>query len=526
MTLEEKRAKLSALLAKDPGQLSGRDGLQDLGLMIDCATELADTAALEQSVERATILQPTLAVAKDIAEFHYFLGNAWDELCYLRRAADGSSWEWKQPELEEANRCFRTALASDGFVRLPRPRQCQVLTNIGNHFDHVGRFVEAVEYWDRALAIDPHFGMAIGNRGFGLSNYAWHLYDPGHGVVFLRVAHKALVDATAQPLEGNALASFRATRERIEKAFHGKPPAGEPRFREYSLGRSKAEQEYRRMCLRRRLFLNPLNDLGQYSVAARDILTTPSMTTSINEGPRFQGFFNQLKQEYASARYLYVEGMKKPGRAHYSDRDVRLFDTLDYPVYGLAAEELKLAFRMSYSVLDKVAFFLNKYLGLGIPEREVKFRTLWFKKHGAKQGILRPEFKDRQNLPLRGLYWLSLDLADPTEDLREALEPEARELAEIRNHLEHKYLKLHSEGFHGENHRQTQGFLTDTLSFSINRRSFEQKCLTMLKLARAAIMYLSFAVRVEERHRAEERGASGAVAMPMRLRDFPDEWKR
>ncbi len=139
MTLEEKRAKLSALLAKDPGQLSGRDGLQDLGLTIDYATGLADSAALQQAVERATALWPTLADAKDVAEFHFFLGNAWDELCYLRRAADGLSWEWKQSELEEANRSFRAAQASDGFACLHRYRQCQVLTNIGNHFDRVGR---------------------------------------------------------------------------------------------------------------------------------------------------------------------------------------------------------------------------------------------------------------------------------------------------------------------------------------------------------------------------------------------------
>lgn len=526
MTPDEKRAKLEVLLAKDHRQLSGRDGLQDLGLMIDYATDLADRGALEQAIELAKTIRPTLVAAKDIAEFHYFLGTAWDGLRMLRRTVEGGLWDWNQPELEEANRALRTAYASDGFALLQRYRQCQLLTNIGNHFDRVGRFVEAVEYWDRALTVDSAFGMALGNRGLGLCTYASHMYDKRHRAVFLRVARTALQDAVDRPLEGNAVAFFRETLSRIGKLFRGKPPSGEPVFREYSLGRTKAEQEYRRTCLQRRLFLNPLNDLGLHSIGARDILTTPSMTTGINEGPRFQGFFNQLKQEYVSARYLFVEGVREPRRAHYSDRDVVLFDTLDYPVYGLAAEQLKLAFRTSYSILDKVAFFLNEYLGLGVPEAKVKFRTIWFKGQDGRQGILRPELKNRRNLPLRGLYWLSLDLANPAEDLREALEPEARDLAVIRNHLEHKYLKLHSEGFHGENHKQAPGFMADTLSFSINRLDFERKCLKMLKLARAAVMYLSFAIHAEERRQRKEREASGAVAMPITLMAFPDDWKR
>jgi tetratricopeptide (TPR) repeat protein len=520
------RRELDTRLAQDPAQLTGDDGLRLLGQVVDLATDLRDTPALERALDIARTVKGKLSGPKGTAAFHFCLGLLWDELRRLRRTADGASHEWKQPELEEANRAFRAAHAGGGFARLHPHMQCQVLTNIGNHFDRVGRFVEAVDFWDRALAVDPRFGMAIGNRGIGLSNYARHLFFRGHRAAFLRAARTALLDAVERPLEGNAVAGFRETLSHIDRLFRGQPPTGEPRFREYPLGRTKAERSYRLTCLRRRLFLNPLNDLGQYTAGARDVLTLPAMTMGINEGPRFQGLFNQLKQEYVSARYLYVEGASEPRRAHYSDRDVLLFDTLDYPVYGLAAEELKLAFRMSYSVLDKVAFFVNEYLGLGIAERGVQFRTIWFEKPDGKKGILRPEFRDRRNLPLRGLYWLSLDLADPAQDLREALEPDARDLAEIRNHLEHKYLKLHSLGFHGENHKQANEPLADTLSFSINRLAFEEKCLKMVKLARAAIMYLAFAVRVEEFRRAKERGEAGTAAVQMPFLDFPDEWKR
>lgn len=52
---------------------------------------------------------------------------------------------------------------------------------------------------------------------------------------------------------------------------------------EYSLG-EKAEETYRRWCLRHHLFLNPLNDLPQeLSCFATDSLHLPDMITPIEQ---------------------------------------------------------------------------------------------------------------------------------------------------------------------------------------------------------------------------------------------------
>jgi hypothetical protein len=61
------------------------------------------------------------------------------------------------------------ALREEGVSKLPDQRVCQVLTNLGSAMPQVGRPVEAVEYWDRALEVVPLFSMARGNRGYGLS---------------------------------------------------------------------------------------------------------------------------------------------------------------------------------------------------------------------------------------------------------------------------------------------------------------------------------------------------------------------
>ncbi|MDX5595492.1 LA2681 family HEPN domain-containing protein [Pseudovibrio sp. SPO723] len=41
--------------------------------------------------------------------------------------------------------------------------------------------------------------------------------------------------------------------------------------------------------------------------------------------------------------------------AHFSDKDVALYNTLDYPSYALAVEKARLAYRMEYSLFDKIA---------------------------------------------------------------------------------------------------------------------------------------------------------------------------
>src|SRR5260370_37886414 len=109
----------------------------------------------------------------------------------------------------------------------------------------------------------------------------------------------------------------------------------------------------------------------------------------------FFAFFNQIKQEFVSARFLRFEGITSSG-AHYSDRGVLLHNTFDYPTYSLAIERVKSAFRILYSLFDKIAFFLNQYLELAIPERQVTFRTFWYVSQDRKKG-LRPELQQRRN---------------------------------------------------------------------------------------------------------------------------------
>jgi tetratricopeptide (TPR) repeat protein len=503
---------------------STEEALSHIGQLIDLSLDMQKIEGLKHAIKLSEELQKCHLTTGQLATSHYFLGNAWANLRILLRVNSIRSWEWEQKEIEKEIVHFRRALHKDGLHELPDERVCQILTNLGNLMDHIGRFAEAVEYWDRALAKLPSFPMAHGNRGYGLTHYARTLYDPGHVGVFLKYAHMDISTALLSELHEDVRKSFNRCLTWIEAVLSQKFLGKDVDMYSFSLGASEQEILYREWCLENRLFLNPLNDLGPYSIAAHDILTTPSIVVGIGVGPYFPGYFNQMKQEFVSARYLYYEGINVED-SHFSDWDVLLYNTLDYPSYCLSVEKVKAAFRIVYSLFDKIAYFLNEYLDLSIPKKRVTFKTLWYEAHNKKKG-LRPDFKHRQNWPLRGLFWLSKDLFEDNLSFKESIEPDAQELHDIRNHLEHKYLKLHENLWHGAplDSDEASFTLSDTLAFSMHRREFEAKTLRLIKMARAALINLSLAIHCEEQIRAKENEPDNIVP-GISLDVWEDEWK-
>ena len=272
------------------------------------------------------------------------------------------------------------------------------------------------------------------------------------------------------------------------------------KYKEWDLGDSKEEVDYRKWCLSNNLFLNSLNDLDNISIAARDVLHLPAIIMKIDEKPFHHGLFNVIKQEYITARYLLFESMKhaQQGEVHIADKDNTMVETLDYTFHSIGIEKKKIAFRMAYSIFDKIAYFMNEYFNLGMRQQDVYFKKIWYSKGEKKKGLVR-KFVANENWPLRGLFWLSKDLFENDDEFKNCLEPDAKELNDIRNHLEHKYLKVHMFGTH-----YSPPFSSDDLSYSISRDSLFEKTLRLLKLTRSAIMYLSYSVHREEQIRRKD----------------------
>lgn len=500
--------------------LDDDEALQLIAEHINAAGDHGNMALASTALALADALEERGVSDEDLAVLDYFRANAWDARYRQRLGARARVWDWDQPEVREQIFLLRKALNNTAFGTLHPMYRCQILTNLANQFDKIGRFVEAQAIWTRALGIDPDFWMARANRGNGLMFYVGTLYDPGHQSVLALHAHRDLTDAVEQipsfPDLGDVRLAPQFASHAGQIASHFDLEAVRTRHDSdgWSLGETPEEQSYRRWCLQQVLFLNPLNDVERKPVAAQDILGLPSFTLDLDSPPIVIGMANELKQGFASARWLLYEGMHSDA-VHFSDRDVLLFNTLDYPAYGLSVEKVKLAFRMAYSSLDKIAYFLNFYFELGIPQKKVSFRTIWRDK---ENGPVRDVFVQSENWPWRGLFWLGKDLFD--EDMRDTTEPDARALAELRNHLEHKYVKVHDMG---PPLGSPDDPLFDRLAHAISRADLEQRTLKLLQLVRAALIYLFLGMHRNERARA--RGKTGRLS-GMPLDAWRDEWKR
>jgi tetratricopeptide (TPR) repeat protein len=491
--------------------------LEHVGRLVDLAHAHRDAGGAEHAIALVAELQLDSWSSRDRAHMLFFLANAWDDLARVRAKTDDERWTWSSAEKDASLLALRRAVAEDGFAELSADVQCKILTNLGNAFSTIGRYIEAVEYWNAALAVDPSFPMALANRGYGRFHYAKTLYDEGHCERFLRAAYQDLQAGVPSVPYPDAKEYFTFIAGKIEERYGAEFLRRPDTYRDFSLGGSEAEVAYRTWTLRERLFLNPMNDLDTASVAATDVLHTPSMVVPAGEPPILQGFFNAMKQEYTAARFLLWQGLHTQVPA-FADRDVYLMNTLDYPAYGVNGEYLKLAFRSFYSLFDKIAFFLNRYLRLGTDPNRVYFARIWYEGETPKKG-LKPIFERYANLPLRGLFWLSRDFDDRAD---RQLASDAELLSTVRQHLEHKYLKVHTDdwspGAGGE-------YLTDTLAHSIREGDFERKTLRLARLTRAALIYLILGVHVEEQHRREKR-PSDIVIPGTSLDRYEDEWKR
>jgi hypothetical protein len=146
------------------------EALQKIGLLIDSASD----ARSAQDTELAFILLDQLEqrnlAPRIIPLMHYFRANAWANRDQLRSSPN--VWAWEQPECQGQILELRRAVRHDAFAGLPVLRQCQILTNLANQLNKIGRFIDAVETYDRGLSLDNKFGMARGNRGIALSHYA------------------------------------------------------------------------------------------------------------------------------------------------------------------------------------------------------------------------------------------------------------------------------------------------------------------------------------------------------------------
>ena len=319
-----------------------------------------------------------------------------------------------------------------------------LLTNYANELYAIGRPIEALRIYRKALVINPSFSMALGNYGKTLQYLAHMVNDGGHAKVLICCSYQAIRDALNMndpSMYDGARNAFRKILDCIEMDYPKIQLRGKIKYKKYTLGR-KSEKKYRQWCLNNHLFLNPLNDNMQIKTAfAHDPLTITSIYEDVHsndsiknntkEPPRWFAMLNQLKEEYIYARYLCFDGIYLSKRVHFADKQTTLsMASFDYCVYSVRIEQIKTALRVLYSMLDKISFFINDYWDMGIKERDVTAKRIFSSDNYPKDNVLLKSFAE----VLREFF---VTYGDEDSSLE-------KDINILRNAMEHKYLKVHS----------------------------------------------------------------------------------
>lgn len=478
--------------------------LSELGLIVDRACDLGDEQELITIIGINAEYVETLSSSVEKATLYYFLANAWSGLRNIRHQENESSvWNYEQDEINNEIIYLRKAKKEKAFYELPVEYQCSILTNLANTFSHVGRTIYAIRLYTHTLSIEKNFYMARANRGLCYLSYLRLDYDESHKMIFGKLAYDDLTQASKhidlyikngiQTEYHNALKTQFDTEIRgIECHIQQDFLLTNLGLDNFSFGEIQEEQEYRRWGVSNSLFLSPMNDIGNHSISAHDPLNLPNLLLDIDSGfPKYITYFNQMKQEYITYRHLLYEGIREKTNKFY-DCNTALTDDYDYNLYNIDTEKIKLAFRGFYSIFDKIAYFLNEYFDLPHGEK-VDFRKVWKNHSNPKE--LNPKFDGLSNLALRGLYFISKDIFSPKDDTSfiTVVEPEAVEINDIRNHLEHKFINIKLIDVRdyqiGDNREQCK---------QVTQEDLTDKTLHLARLAREALIYLSFAVHIEE----------------------------
>ena len=497
------------------------DKTKKLSQQFDNATINKDIDQLYRLIDQAKELVQYEDTASQ-AQLYYSIGTVYGDIASINSASNDQL-------VKKQLYYFRKSITLIQFKELTEPKyspyvdalKLNLYTNYGNTLDHCGRKIAAIEQYRKALSIRDTFGMALGNLGMAYRHYGMLVSDPAHRDYFHHFAYNLLNQAVKSDdpnTHKQAKKYFKVTIDDYDKEYIKYVLSVPLEIPQYSYC-NQDELQYRQWALENSLFLNPLNDLPVSELCfAADVLQLPAMLAKIDDKPIFHGMFNQFKQEYIFARYQYYCSQQEPEGVHFADKDTYLLNSADYPQYSMRVEMLKSAFKTLYSLLDKVAYFMNFYFKLGIKERDVSFHSIWNSEKRGKSGYrYQNTLNPNGNFSLASIYWISRDFY---EEFWDSPNPQAQRIRDIRNALEHKYVKV---TWYLSTNRATGDI--DDLAFYVPEVELSTETFNLLKLIREVIICLSLSVAIEEENRKHKLNPS-KVVIPMTLMDYEDEWKR
>lgn len=495
-----------------------------IALALDKCFDDKDVSGTYQNIEKANeLLKNDKASELNIASLHYSIGTAYSDLkTHLSEPKD-----YKEKEELDEKALYHLRFAIDIMEQknydIKDLDECVIhqplYTNAANHYANHGRYIEALRLYEVAQKYSL-FPMAIAHQGFKALKFSLNFYDVSQSQHFCHYAYWAMGEALKYKEHLHHMEfmveELELTRQSLLDFFGKDFLDGAFEDSHYGYGNTKHEKEYKTWCALEKLFLNPLNEITSNSITAHDFIHLPNMRYNIGDKKDIFhfGLFNQIIQEYVSARFLFYDGTKIRNKAQDADKNVLLVE-VEYNVTSHADFCIRTAFKTLYSILDRIAYFMNDYFDLNIPVQKVSFRSIWDDKilnASGKKGDNPLKEKIQDNEMLNAIYWLSKDIFEKEYT---STKPRSKKINTLRNRIEHRYVVSTLVDY---------DLVDDGLSYFISTVELYNLTLDMLNIVRETIIYLSLAIHKEEQNKISKDKEKKFV-VHMQHNVMKDDWK-
>lgn len=577
---------------KDYDELEiSKDTLEKMSHKADELILKGDRLELEEYSKELADKRLSFTDTMDEARFLYIMGNC-HQVLYQHREMD-----WYSDDLSKAAIFFRRALNIIKKIKFLSQenlflKSC-IETNLANSLSAQGRAFCCIPLWDTAIRQNNPIAMIC--KAQNELYLAKVLYDPGHQEYHLFVAYKLIVQGMKYKryLYEDQQVAFHEDGElmKFKNWFEGN--LKESSFIEFEAQSydfdTKKQKHYLTWCGDNNLFINDLNDVICSEVVYQDIISLPTFryklnkSLSMHEKLMYHGNFDELKNDYCYARYLFYIALNIPQETkHFFNDTYPHVEDMSHSLTNLKSNHYKSAFRTLYSLFDKISYFLHRFLELNDikDDNKISFDAIFRDISKKSAWVPHPRLKMSKNPFIHALFYILKDIRDVKDATPTTrwLDPEATSFAEIRNALEHRSLKIIDDfGYtltqsdkeytsaqlkkylvereqcildlkklyydakdlkNGINKNNVAGVndtksaleikkkelesLIDeqhrlsTHSLLITVSEFESRTLTLMKLARNSIIYLSLAIHLEEQSKPKTDGFVMPTAVPLR----------
>lgn len=439
------------------------DSALDLfNLRVDELADDNDVEGMQNFISTFDMFTPVFEDDFREAEFNYMLGNAYSLLNVPQQK------EWFSPELNKVIIHFKKALSLlkkrniDDIYQITL--ESQISTNLGNYLSQQGRFMCAKKFWQRGILLNnqpiAHTAMYQSERY--IAHYSQHDTPKAHYHYYLAYQSlKSRLELPNDPTKFNdsCLIFGNEWTETFKSWFEKKFDESEfDRFYEPYDKRELNEKEidYLAWCSDNHLFIDEL-EISELRYARHpDSLSLPpissklNLTLSHNEEWVYHANFDEIKNDFCYARHLIFTALDTDNdEQSFFNSTFQKIDDMTYCIDNIKAQNLKSAFKILYSLFDKIAYFINHFYDLNALEkdRKISFESLFKKLGSNKQWQPHPKLAESKNQFLHALFYILKDLRDinDQESVSDWLNPELTKICEIRNFIEHRSFKIIDE---------------------------------------------------------------------------------